>query len=125
MYPEEWERLEQLAKETNSRPRHGTTAHQVTWPALIRRIAIGELHVVDPKPYVIPPALDEACAAMEAAEARAVIEAAAAKLEQEQAEQQRLAQQRQKLHEHAEQKAAARKTPAVKLAQLDMFPEPA
>jgi hypothetical protein len=47
MYPEQWQRLEQLAHETNSRPRNGIDAYQPTWPALLRRIADGELILVE------------------------------------------------------------------------------
>src|SRR5262245_61253759 len=47
LYPEEWEALERIAKETYSHAMGGTSSKQPTWVALIRRIARGEVVVVE------------------------------------------------------------------------------
>jgi len=62
MYPDEWEKLEQLAVETGSRPSNGPHARLTTWPALIRRIARGELQIVAPKADPRIEAIDRAIA---------------------------------------------------------------
>jgi hypothetical protein len=62
MYPDEWEKLEQLAVETGSRPTDGPHARLCTWPALLRRIARGELQIVAPKADPRIAAIDRAIA---------------------------------------------------------------
>jgi len=62
MYPDEWTRLEQLAEQTSSRPSNGPHAGLTTWPALIRRIARGELQILAPKADPRIEAIDRAIA---------------------------------------------------------------
>lgn len=119
MYPDEWQRLDQIAVDTGSHTRHGPTNLQATWQTLIRRIARGELVVTEPNPYKLPAGLAEAAAAVEQRQR-----------EQERiAEQERLERQkffeelerRRRIDDHAKQ---VRKEP-VKLEQIRMELEPA
>jgi hypothetical protein len=45
--PAEWEALEKLANETQSHSARGPTAKQPSWRILIKRIANGELQIVN------------------------------------------------------------------------------
>jgi hypothetical protein len=115
MFPDEWQRLEQLAIETNSRPTKGIHARVTTWPALIRRIANGELLVVEPAPYPMPAGLDDAVRQLEQ---RQQLEAE--QLAAREAEQLRLEEHRQRI---AEATKPQRKMPLkmpVKMEQLHM-----
>lgn len=56
----EWERLDDLAKQTRSRPTSGASAYQPSWRALIKRIAAGDIEVVEKQPYKLPDGLAEA-----------------------------------------------------------------
>lgn len=47
----EWQRLEQLAEETNSRPRDGVNARRISVAELIRRIAKGDFTLTETAPY--------------------------------------------------------------------------
>lgn len=47
LLPQEWQHLHQLAEETHSYTTTGPTARQVSWLALIRRIARGEIMVTE------------------------------------------------------------------------------
>lgn len=63
--PAEWERLDTLAVETRSRPTSGTRAYQFDWKALVRRIASGDIEVVERTPYKLPEGLEQAAQAVE------------------------------------------------------------
>jgi hypothetical protein len=56
----EWERLDNLAKQTRSRPTSGAYAYQPSWRALIKRIAAGDIEVVEKEPYKLPAGLEQA-----------------------------------------------------------------
>ena len=62
MYPDEWERLEQLAIETHSANRDGPHHLIPSWIALIRRVARGELLLVEAKRNKQLEAIDKAMA---------------------------------------------------------------
>lgn len=67
MEPAEWERLQELAVETFSRTPGGTRQGQYCWRAMLRRIASGELRIVEAEPYKpdYVAKLDAAIAAMQ------------------------------------------------------------
>ena len=104
--PDQWLALEALAVATNSRATRGTRAHQHSWRKLVERIADGEIIMVERNPYQMPPGLDEAVQ----------------QVEQRQREQELQAEHRQRVTAHTK---VVRKTPPLKMTQLDMFPEPA
>jgi hypothetical protein len=107
----ELERLDNLARETRSRPTSGTGAYQPSWRTLIKRIAAGDILLSERIPYTLPAGLAEQAAAVE----------------ERQREQQRIAEQQRRVAQHTAQKDLVRKMPlkAVKMEQLHMELEPA
>lgn len=66
----ERQRLDDLAKQTLSRPERGKDAYQFDWKALIKRIAAGDFDITERNPYKLPPGLDAAIERNEAKEQR-------------------------------------------------------
>lgn len=58
--PDQWQRLEALAEQTNSRARSGPNTLGFSWRTLISRIAAGDFHLTEKKPYKLPDGLEEA-----------------------------------------------------------------
>lgn len=58
----EWQRLEQLAEETNSRPMEGPNARRISVAEMIRRIAKGDFRLVETytNPVELTPEMEEA-----------------------------------------------------------------
>jgi hypothetical protein len=113
--PEQYAKLLELAAATNSVAKAGPTARQPSVAAMFGRIADDQLLVTEREPWTKPAWLDEAADKVEA-EQRAEQE----RLEQERLEQERILEQQRRV---AEQAKSQRKTPAVKLEQLDMLTE--
>jgi len=65
--PHQWQRLDQLAIETNSREPvgRGHDTRTPTWQRMIRRIADGDLLLSERAPYKLPAGLAEAAAEVE------------------------------------------------------------
>lgn len=112
--PPQWLALEQLAIDMNIRSTKGTLARQHSWRKLLGCIADGEILLTVKEPYHLPAGLDEAVQRLE--EQQREQERIA---DQQRLEQARLEQQRRV----AEQAKSQRKTPAVKLEQMNMLTE--
>lgn len=93
MPTEQWQRLEQLAVETNSRARSGRNALGFSWRTMIQRIASGEIIVSERSPYKVPEAIVEAAKQVE---------------------------RQQRIQQHTEAKASIQKMP-LKMEQLNML----
>ena len=107
--PEQLAFLEALAVQTNSRAKDGKFIYRHSWQELLRRLGNNEFEALierNPDPHIAR--IDAAIAANEQ--------------QQREREQERQAEHRRRI---AEQTKAARKTPALKLEQLQMELEPA